>query len=54
MTAQDLVKIALDQNLLIVAAGSKVIRLIPPLVIKEKEVGQLLNKLNKTFRLIAN
>jgi len=50
LTAQDVVKVALDKRLLIVAAGSKVVRIIPPLNISEKEITEILNRLTKCIK----
>ena len=50
LTAQLFTKDALKEKLLVVAAGQKVIRMIPPLVIKEREIDQLLKRLERTFR----
>ncbi len=50
LTAQLFVKAALDQKLLVVAAGPRVIRMVPPLVIKRNEVRDLLKRLEVTFR----
>ncbi|OQY36489.1 MAG: acetylornithine aminotransferase [Anaerolineaceae bacterium 4572_5.2] len=43
--AADVVKAALAHNLLILSAGSNVIRLLPPLLISEREIELLLEKL---------
>ena len=43
ITAQFFVKAALAQQLLVVPAGPQVIRMVPPLVIKAREVNSLLN-----------
>ncbi len=54
MTAQEITNVALQEKLLIIAAGSKVIRIVPPLIIKRSEIKQLLKKLEATFERIAN
>ncbi len=51
LTAQTIVQRALNERLLVVAAGSKVIRMVPPLIIKENEIRQLLKKLENTFQI---
>ncbi len=52
LTAQVFAQNALQEQLLVVAAGAKVIRMVPPLVIKESEIRQLLRRLTATFRKI--
>ncbi len=52
LTAQFFVNAALQQQLLVVPAGPQVIRMVPPLVIKEREIRYLLRKLDATFRRI--
>ncbi|AFZ02724.1 aspartate aminotransferase family protein [Calothrix sp. PCC 6303] len=42
LTAADVVKIAIDNGLLLVPAGLKVIRFVPPLIITEQEVATAL------------
>ncbi len=54
VTAQFFVKAALEQQLLVVPAGPQVIRMVPPLVIKEREVNSLLKRLDTTFKKIDN
>jgi acetylornithine/succinyldiaminopimelate/putrescine aminotransferase len=51
--AAQAVKTAQAQGLLILSAGSNVIRLLPPLIISEEEIALLLEKLQVTLR-IAN
>ena len=43
--AADVVKAALDQGLLLVAAGPQVVRMVPPLVINRREVTSLIRRL---------
>ncbi len=50
LTASKLAQTALDHQLLVVSAGPKVVRMVPPLVIKENEIKQLLQKLELSFR----
>ena len=40
--------------MLVIGAGPKVIRLIPPLVITRKETNQLINKLDSCFKSKSN
>ena len=41
---------ALQQDLLLVAAGPSVLRMVPPLVINAREVRQLLKRLDLTCK----
>lgn len=41
---------ALEEGLIIITAGNNVIRLVPPLVIEEKHVDEMLEKLNKVLQ----
>lgn len=41
---------ALEEGLIIITAGSNVIRLVPPLIIEEKHVDEMLEKLNKVLQ----
>ena len=50
VTAPQLAAAAINQQLLVVAAGPKVLRMVPPLVISAREVRQLLVRLNATCR----
>ncbi|MBE9064245.1 aspartate aminotransferase family protein [cf. Phormidesmis sp. LEGE 11477] len=49
IAAIDIVKAALDQGLLILPAGTQVVRLVPPLIVSEAEVDKALSLLNKTL-----
>ena len=49
LTAPQLAAAAIDQRLLLVAAGPGVLRMVPPLVINRREVQQLLQRLDATF-----
>ena len=51
ITAPQLAKAAIDQRLLLVAAGPSVLRMVPPLVISAREVRQLLERLEATLRV---
>jgi acetylornithine aminotransferase len=46
------VKAALAQKLLLVPAGTKVVRMVPPLVINRREVKELLARLERTLELL--
>ena len=50
VTAADLAAAAIDQQLLLVAAGPNVLRMVPPLVISAREVRLLLQRLDATCR----
>lgn len=41
---------ALEEGLIIITAGSNVIRLVPPLIIEEKHVDEMVEKLNKVLQ----
>ncbi|MEO3705745.1 aspartate aminotransferase family protein [Trichormus azollae] len=43
LTAADFVKAAMDEGLLLVPAGPKVIRFVPPLIVTEAEISQALH-----------
>ena len=40
---------ALEHGLIVISAGSDVIRLVPPLVIEKKHVDEMVNKLEQVF-----
>ncbi len=50
ITASNIVLAALDQQLLLVAAGPKVVRMVPPLVIQAGEIRQLLKQLEAAIK----
>ena len=52
-TAPQLAAAAIDQRLLLVAAGPRVLRMVPPLVMTRREVQQLLERLDATFAKAA-
>ena len=52
LNAADVVKAALAQKLLLVPAGTKVVRMVPPLVISRREVKELLARLERTLELL--
>lgn len=43
---------ALNQGLIVITAGSDVIRLVPPLIIEEKDVDEMIEKLSKTLVIL--
>ncbi len=49
LTSQEVIIDALKENLLLVSAGPKVIRIVPPLIIKEREINILLERIKKTL-----
>ena len=48
-TAADVVRAALDQGLLLVAAGPQVVRMVPPLVVSRREINLLIQRLDATL-----
>ncbi len=50
LTAPDVVKAALAEGLLLVPAGSNVVRFVPPLVIKPRQLRQLGKRLEKALK----
>jgi acetylornithine aminotransferase len=52
LNAAAVVKAALDQKLLIVPAGPKVVRMVPALVISRRDVAALLTRLERTLQLL--
>lgn len=47
--ALDIVKAALEEGLLVIPAGAKVVRMVPPLIVSESEVDEALTLLDKTL-----
>ena len=45
----DVVKASLAEGLITISAGSDVLRLVPPLVIKEVHVDEMIEKLEKVL-----
>ena len=45
----DVVKKALEKGMIVIAAGSNVIRLVPPLVIETKHIDQCISILDSVF-----
>ncbi len=54
LTAKDISKTAIEEKLLVVAAGSKVIRMVPPLTIREYEVKEVLKRLELTIKRLTS
>ena len=50
----ELVRMALEDKLLINVTAEKVVRLLPPLVINEAEVRELVKRLSKLIRQFLN
>ena len=48
-SAPELVQAAMDQGLLLVPAGPRVVRVVPPLVIRRKQLRKLVNRLEKAL-----
>ncbi len=49
-----IVEIAIKEGLLVIGAGRKVIRIVPPLVISKKEINQLLRRLDSCLSKVTN
>ena len=47
--AIDIVKAALERGLLVLPAGTQVVRLVPPLIVSETEVNEALNLIDETL-----
>ena len=52
ITSADVVKAAIDQGLLLVPAGPKVIRFVPPLIVTEAEVNTALQALEQAMAIV--
>ncbi|MBO3461836.1 acetylornithine transaminase [Aetokthonos hydrillicola Thurmond2011] len=53
LTAADVVKTAMDSGLLLVPAGPKVVRFVPPLIVSEQEIDTALQAVDKAIAKIA-
>jgi acetylornithine aminotransferase len=53
ITAADVVKAAINEGLLLVPAGTKVIRFVPPLIVTEKEVDTALQLVDKAIAAVT-
>ena len=52
LIALDIVKAALKEKLLLVAAGSKVVRMVPPLIINRNEIKEIIKRLTISIKSI--
>ncbi len=52
-TAADVVKVAIEQGVLLVPAGPKVLRFVPPLIVTEAEVNQALQAVDQALATIT-
>nr|WP_026082733.1 aspartate aminotransferase family protein [Mastigocladopsis repens] len=52
LTAAEVVKAGIDEGLLLVPAGPKVIRFVPPLIVTDKEVDQALQAVDKAMATV--
>ncbi len=50
LNSQIITRKTIEEGLLTIGAGPKVIRIVPPLIIKEKEVNQLIIRLRKSIK----
>ncbi|MUG96141.1 acetylornithine/succinylornithine family transaminase [Scytonema sp. UIC 10036] len=53
ITAADVVKAAIDEGLLLVPAGPKVVRFVPPLIVTEAEINTALQAVDKAMATVA-
>jgi acetylornithine/N-succinyldiaminopimelate aminotransferase len=53
LTAAEVVKAAIDEGVLLVPAGPKVIRFVPPLIVSEAEVHQALHAVDKALATVS-
>ena len=53
ITSLDIVKSAIEEKLLLVSAGVKVLRIVPPLTITKKEINELLSRLDKCLMKLS-
>lgn len=53
LNAADFVKAAMDEGLLLVPAGTKVVRFVPPLIVTEIEINQALQAVEKVLEKIT-
>jgi acetylornithine/N-succinyldiaminopimelate aminotransferase len=54
LTAIDFVKAAMEYGLLLVPAGMKVLRFLPPLIVSESEIDEAIDKLEKAIKKLSN
>ena len=53
LTSQSIVQAAISKQLLLVAAGEKVVRIVPPLTIKKGETDQIIKRLENTLTTLC-
>ena len=53
ITAVDVVKAALEEQLLVVPAGAQVVRMVPALVINAREIQALLTRLERALNRVS-
>ena len=53
LVAGDIVKAAMNEGLLLVPAGPKVVRFVPPLIVTEQEIRIALQKLDKAIATVT-
>ncbi len=53
LTAADIVKVAIAEGVLLVPAGPKVVRFVPPLIVTEAEVNTALQAIDKALATLA-
>ena len=53
ITSLDSVRSALAEKLLLVSAGAKVLRIVPPLTITKREINELLSRLDKCLMKLS-
>jgi acetylornithine aminotransferase len=54
LTSADVIKAAINEGLLLVPAGAKVIRFVPPLIVTEAEVETALQALEKAMSAVMS
>ena len=45
----DVIKKAMEYGLIVISAGGNVLRMVPPLIITEAQVDEMIEKLNKAL-----
>ncbi|MFM6341722.1 MAG: aminotransferase class III-fold pyridoxal phosphate-dependent enzyme, partial [Dolichospermum sp.] len=53
LTAAEIVKAAMEAGLLLVPAGPKVVRFVPPLIVTEAEINQALKAVEKALAKVT-
>jgi acetylornithine aminotransferase len=54
LTSADVVKAAMGEGLLLVPAGPKVIRFVPPLIVSAEEIDQAAESVEKAIATLAS